>query len=67
MGKAVTNMRLERIKRDKSQRELGEALGMSSVYYMQIELLREKPTDQRVAQLEEYYQKDINYLLSIAE
>lgn len=67
MSKAITNMRVERILRDKTQRQVAESLGISQVFYMDLELLRMKPTEQRVRQLEEYYQKPISYLLSIAE
>ncbi len=63
----ITNMRVRRIVNQDTLQDVADFLGISRQYYNQIELLRESPSDKRIEQLENYYDKDINYLLELAE
>lgn len=66
-NKPITNMRIQRVIKDVSMQEVADSIGVSQQYYFSIEVLKEVPTDQRAKQLEEYFNKDIDYLLSLAE
>lgn len=60
----VTNMRIERVKKNTPQKEVADYLGVSQQYYNFIERLKTKPSAKRIQQLEEFYNKDIDYLLT---
>lgn len=60
----ITNMRIERAKTNTPQQEVADYLGVSQQYYNFIERLKTKPSKERIKQLEEFYNKDIDYLLS---
>lgn len=63
----ITNLRIERMKKDQTQKQVAEYIGVSRQYLMMLELSQERPSDKRAQQLEEYFEKDIGYLLSAVE
>ena len=60
-------MKIQRVIKDVTMQEVADHIGVSQQYYFSLELLKEVPTEHRVKQLEEYFNKDIDFLLSLAE
>lgn len=64
---AVTNLQIERLKKDLTQWDIAQAIGCNRAYISMLENSREIPSEEVVKKLEDYFNKPIDYLLKKIE